>query len=75
MPIDFSTPNYDLEPFVKDGRILSYAEMDRGTRDGYETWVRTQTDYGILLDEGSEALETAKSNRQNANELVEAAKK
>jgi len=75
LPIDFSTPNYDLEPFVKDGRILSYAEMDRGTRDGYETWVRTQTDYGILLDEGSEALETAKSNRQNANELVEAAKK
>ena len=75
LPIDFSTPNYDLEPFVKDGRLLSYAEMDRGTRDKYETWVRTQTDYGILLDEGSEALETAKSNRQNANELVEAAKK
>lgn len=74
-PIDFSTPNYDLEPFVKDGRILSYAEMDRETRDRYETWVRRQTDYGLILDEGSEALETAKSNRQNANELVEAAKK
>ena len=55
--------------------VSSYAEMDRETRDRYETWVRRQTDYGLILDEGSEALETAKSNRQNANELVEAAKK
>ena len=71
-------------PYVKDGRLLTYEEMEEADEkkrkeggrgeacEKYRDWVRTHTDYSALFDEGNTTLAAAKVNRDSSNDIVKA---
>lgn len=83
-PINFTDPEYERMPYVKDGRLLTYEEMEEadekkrkeGERgeacEKYRDWVRTHTDYRALFDEGNKTLAAAEVNRDSSNDIVKA---